>query len=299
MPNVQGGRIDDPQMFIEMDDLELCAQGIVEGAMHGVHRSPYTGFSVEFDSHRNYQIGDDLRHVNWKIWARTNQLHIKQFKADTNMNLYLIMDITGSMSSSNGLSHKWHYSARAAASLAFVAQAKRDAVGLTLINGQVSDHITPRLRPGHFQELVAVLERVKPKGRADVSLAMNEVLNLCRRRGVVVLFSDLFDDEKQILNACSNLRSMGHEVIVFHMLDPWEVEMPEKGMYEFRDLETGKKLKVNTAEVRDSYNDVVSKWLVGLKKECENIGVEYVQCLTSDSLSDLVVNFLHDRQQVV
>ena len=184
----------DPVFFSRLDNLELRARGIVEGFMHGLHRSPFVGFSVEFASHREYAQGDDLRHVNWKLFARTNRLYVKQFDAETNMNLYLLLDVSGSMDCrSKGIS-KLEYGAALAAALAHLALKQHDAVGLILLADEVMAHLPPRARPHQLQEILRVIDNTKPRQTASTARAFQQAAELCKHRGIVVILSDLFDD---------------------------------------------------------------------------------------------------------
>jgi uncharacterized protein (DUF58 family) len=290
--------LQDPELFMAMEDLELVARGVVEGALHGLHRSPYLGFSVEFDAHREYQPGDDLRYVNWNLWGRTDRLYVKQFKSDTNLNLYLLLDTSASMLCRHGPSEKWKYGARALAALAFLALNSRDAAGLYLLHDRVREYVPPYVRPGQLHEILSLLQNAEPAGTTDLGRALDETMHLCRRRGLVLLVSDLFDRDQAIRDALSSLRYAGHEVILFHLLDPWEQELPETGQYEFRDLETGAKVQTNAASLRESYNRAVSSWRSRLKRHCDDTGIDWVPCLTSDPLRDVLINYLLKRARL-
>ena len=290
--------LQDPDLFMAMEDLDLVARGVVEGALHGLHRSPYIGFSVEFDAHREYHPGDDLRYVNWNLWGRTDRLYVKQFKSDTNLNLYLLLDTSGSMLCAHGPTAKWMYGARAAAALACLALGSRDAAGLYLLADRVHQHVPPRLRPGQFAEILATLQHATPAGHTDIAQAMEEVLHLCRRRGIVVLISDLFDREEAVLRALDTLRYWGHEVIVLHLLDPWEAELPESGQYEFQDLETGEKIQCHARSWRESYRQVVAEWQSGLRRHGEDMGIDWLPCRTTDPLRNVLIEYLLRRAQV-
>ena len=287
--------LEDPDLFMSMEDLELVAYGVVEGALHGLHRSPYIGFSVEFDAHREYQFGDDLRYVNWNLWGRTDRLYIKQFKADTNLNLYLLLDTSGSMLTDHGPTAKWRYGARAIAALSFLSLRTRDATGLFLLQDHVRGHVPPRVRPGEFHEILAALTETEPTGSTDIARALEETLELCRRRGIVLLVSDLFDNEDDILRSLSALRYYGHEVIVLHLLDPWEHTLPTRGQYEFRDLETGETVRAHAGSLRESYGQVVQDWREGLRKRCEDAGIDWLACDTDTPLRELLIDYLLKR----
>jgi uncharacterized protein (DUF58 family) len=278
-----------------MDDLELVARGVVEGALHGLHRSPYLGFSAEFDAHREYQPGDDLRHVNWNLWARTDRLYVKQFKSDTNLNLYLILDCSGSMGCANGPAPKWRYGARAAAALAYLSLLARDAPGVFLISGGVRDHVPPKVRPGQLREVAALLDQAPVQGQSRMGLDLDEVLQLCRRRGVVILISDLFDDPEVVFGGLNDLRFYGHEVILLHVLDPWEDRLPEQGQFEFRDLETDERVRTDAAAVRDAVHRDVVAWQQDVQHRCVEAGIDRIATTTREPLADVLINYLLRR----
>jgi uncharacterized protein (DUF58 family) len=287
----------DPDLLLAMEDLELAAQGVVEGFMEGRHRSPFVGFSVEFDSHREYQRGDDVRHINWKLWARQDRLYVKQFNADTNLNLYLLLDASGSMSCDHGPSTKWRYATRAAAALAFLALRGRDAPGVTLLGDGVIDHFPARVRPDQFHRIAVMLEKTVPKGGTRLVRAMEQAAELCLRRGLVVFFSDLFDNTEDIMNGLDQFRYRGHEVLVVQILDPWERDLPEDGQYRFLDLESRQWIEADAASLRDSYREEVQSWTASLREECEIRGIDWLACSTSDPLRELLVDYLAKRSQ--
>ncbi len=239
----QNERIHDPDLFMALDDLELVAQGVVEGALNGLHRSKFIGFSNEFESHRDYQAGDDLKHINWNLWANTDKLFIKQYESDTNLNIYLFLDQSASMSTKSENGSKWEYAARAVAALSYLAMKNRDASGLFLLEEELQNFILPTVKTGHFQDIIAMLHQSEVKGDFKVSTLMEKLVPLCRRKGIVILFSDLFDKEEVLLRQMEYLKLEGHEVLIFQILDPIEISLPQSGEYEFVDLESGKTLK--------------------------------------------------------
>ncbi|MFM1550325.1 MAG: DUF58 domain-containing protein [Lentisphaeria bacterium] len=289
---------DDPGLFMAMENLELAARGIVEGAIHGMHRSPYIGFSAEFDAHREYMPGDDLRYVNWNLWGRTDRLYVKQFTSDTNLNLYLLLDISGSMLCAHGPSEKWRYGARAAAALACFSLRNRDAVGLYLLRDRVEAHVPPVIRPGQFHQILSVLGAAQPEGEVNLSKAFDDVLELCRRKGIVFLISDMLTNEDDILRGLVDLRVRGHDVTLLHLLDPWEADLPEHGQYEFTDLESGDRVFAHVDAVRQTYNDVVDRWRTGLERRCQQHGIDWVTCTTADPLQDIMVDYLMRRPRL-
>ncbi len=294
-PTAPPDRVDDPDLLLAMDDLELVAHGVVEGFLEGLHRSPYIGLSVEFDNHRQYQPGDDVRHVNWKLWARQDRLYVKQYNADTNLNLYLLLDGSGSMSCQHGPSTKWRYATRAAAALAHLALRGRDAAGVSILDETLRHHIPARIKPEQFQMIVGLLSSVQPKGNTRLAPALEEAARLCLRRGLVVLFSDLFERETELFSGLDHLRYHGHEVLVVHVLDPWEKDLPKEGQFRFQDLETRQWIVADAAGIRDAYRRKLDDWMGMLRRQCEDRGVDWLACTTADPLRDLLVDYLYKR----
>jgi uncharacterized protein (DUF58 family) len=287
-PSAAWAKLEDPELFLAIEDLELAAQGIVEGALQGLHRSPFRGHGAEFESHREYLHGDDLRYLDWNLFARHGRYFTKQFRAETNLNLYLLLDATGSMGTHRGPATKFRYAARAAAALALLTHRTRDSAGVFLLRNGIAEALPPRSRRGHFQDLVALLESTVPAGASDLGSATDAILDACRRRGMVVLFSDFFDQEEALLRLLRSLRQQGHQVLAFQTLDPWECELPESGDYEFADLETGQTLKTSAPEIRAAYARTVAAWRQELGAKCEASGVGWISVTTADSLVQAV-----------
>ena len=297
--STQATAITDPVFFSRLDNLELRARGIVEGFMHGLHRSPFVGFSVEFASHREYAQGDDLRHVNWKIYARQNRLYVKQFDAETNMNLYLLLDVSASMECrSKGIS-KREYGSSLAAALAHLALKQHDAVGLVLLADEVVAHVPPKARPHQLQDILRTISHTKPRKAANTSRAFQQAAELCNHRGIVVILSDLFDDIDALMQAVERLRFRKHEVIVFHLWDPWERDLPLEGHFWFHDLETGEVLLTQAEGVRDSYQAAVRQWREELEVQCRNRSVDRIELKTDEPLDQALLDYLVRREKTM
>lgn len=285
----------DPAFFSRLENLELRAHGIVEGFMHGLHRSPFVGFSVEFASHREYAQGDDLRHVNWKLFARQQRLYVKQFDAETNMNLYLLLDVSESMSCrSKGVS-KLEYGAALAAALAHLAIKQHDAVGLALLADEVIAHLPPKARTHQLQEILRVIENTKPRQTTGSGRAFQQAAELCNHRGIVVILSDLFDDLDELMKAVERLRFRNHEVIVFHLWDPWERYLPLEGHHRFHDIETGEVMVTQAESVRGDYLVEVHRWRDQLETECRNRAIDRVELTTDEPLDQALLDYLVRR----
>jgi uncharacterized protein (DUF58 family) len=287
--------LSDPVFFSRLDNLELRARGIVEGFMHGLHRSPFVGFSVEFASHREYAQGDDLRHVNWKLFARQNRLYVKQFDAETNMNLYLLLDISRSMECKNTGVSKLEYGAALAAALTHLALKQHDAVGLVLLADEVVAHLPARARPHQLQEILRLISTTKPRQTSSTARAFQQAAELCKHRGIVVILSDLFDDLDALMRGIDRMRFSRHEVIVFHLWDPWERDLPLEGHYRFHDLESGEVLLTQAESVRDAYRSAVEEWRKALDVEFRNRGVDRVELKTDEPLDRALLDYLVRR----
>jgi uncharacterized protein (DUF58 family) len=284
--------LEDPALFLAMDDLALAARGIVEGALHGMHRSRFRGHGAEFHNHREYRPGDDLRYLDWNLFARHGSLFTKEFHADTNLNLYLLVDASGSMATRRGPAAKFRYAARAAAALALLTRPTRDDAGLYLLRSNVADALPPRARLGQLDDIFGMLSAAKPAGSADIGAALEEIIGTCRQPGIVVLFSDFFDKEASLLGALRILSAQGHDVIAAQILDPWECALPASGEFEFVDLETGATIETSAPEIREAYAASVAEWRASLGRQCAAAGVTWATATTAEPLIDLVLRCL-------
>jgi uncharacterized protein (DUF58 family) len=287
-----------PEALAAVDDLELLAHGVVEGFLHGLHRSPYIGFSVDFACHREYIPGDDLRHLNWKLFARHDRLYIKQYDAETNVDLHLVVDVSGSMTVGTGAESKRRHAALLAASLAHLAGKQRDAVGLTLFAKQVVEHYPARGNLDHRLSLLAALARPRPHPRADTVRALHEVAELLPRRGLVVLISDLYCDTEELWPALDHFRHVGHDLLVLQVLTPLERRMPADGAVKLVDAETGEPVETLAHEIRESYTRAVDDWLTELHHGCAARGIDHRQFTTDEPLERALADYCWKRSQL-
>jgi len=284
-----------PTLFSKLDNFELRAHGIVEGFMHGLHRSPFVGFSVEFNSHREYAPGDDLRHVNWKIYARQKRLYVKEYDAETNMNLYIMLDISGSMTCANTGISKLDYASSLAAALSHLALKQHDAVGITLFADEVVAHVPPKSKTHQLEEILRTIQNAKPAAVAETGRALQQCAELARHRGICIVISDLFDDTDALMTAIELMRFRNHEVIVFHVLDRWERDLPLEGNVRFQDLETSLELTTHADGIRDKYIRAVTEWRQQLDVEFRNRSVVRVELVTDEPLDKALVDYLVKR----
>jgi uncharacterized protein (DUF58 family) len=289
----------DPAFFSRLESIELRARSIVEGSMHGLHRSPYLGLSVEFASHREYAPGDDIRHLNWKLYARNDRLYIKEYDADTNLNLYLLVDASASMGCANAGRTKLHYAASLAAAFAYLALKQHDAVGLTLFADTVIAHLAPRARSNQLDEILATLStaRLRPSEKTEKSL--HQAAAMAKRRGLVVVISDLFGEVEAIAGGLDHLRYLNHEVILFHLMDPVERDLALDGNIRFRDMETGETLTTQTEGIRDAYKKAVDDWRQEIEVECRKRAIDRIELVTTDPPDRAILDFLAKRAMSV
>jgi uncharacterized protein (DUF58 family) len=285
----------DPEFFSRLESVELRARSVVEGFLHGLHRSPFIGFSVEFASHHEYVPGDDPRHINWKLYARQHRLYVKEFDGDTNLNLYVLLDVSGSMACANRGRSKLEYAATLAAALAHLAIRQHDAAGVTLFADGVVGNLPPRASAHQEQEILALVASVAPKAPTDAGKAIHQAAELCRKRGLVAVISDCFDELPRILDGLDHLLFVKHEVVLFQVLDPWERDLPLEGNVRFRDLETGETLTTLSEGVRDSYRRAVREWLAELDRECLSRGIDRVELTTDDPLDQALLEYFTRR----
>jgi uncharacterized protein (DUF58 family) len=288
----------DPLLLANLDDLDLIARTVVEGFLHGLHQSPYVGFSVEFASHREYLPGDDLRHLNWKLYARNDKLYVKQFDAETNLDCHLVVDVSGSMETQNSGVSKRRYATMLAAALAHLALHQRDAVGITLFADRVLAHVKPRAKAIQLDEILGTIVQCPGRPAAASAAVLHEVAELMPRRGLVVLVSDLFFETDDIFSGLDHFLFHGHDLVVFHILDPVEHDLPLDGQVRFHDLETGEELTTNVEEVRAGYRAAIAEWLTALDVGCRGREIDRVTMTTGLPLERALHAYLTRRSQL-
>jgi uncharacterized protein (DUF58 family) len=256
------------------------------------------GFSVEFASHREYVQGDDLRHVNWKLFARQQRLYVKEFDAETNMNLHLLVDISGSMECANTGVSKLTYGTTLAAALAHLALKQHDAVGLTLYADEVLLHLEPRAKPHQLDEILRAIANTKARPKSDALRALHQAAELCRHRGIVAIISDFFDELPAITAGLDQLRFRQHEVLAFQVWDRWERDLPLDGNICFTDLETREDITTHAEGVRENYLRAVNDWRAELQRKCLNRGVDRIELTTDEPLDQALLDYLVHRTKV-
>ena len=285
----------DPQTISRAEALGLQARHIVEGYMAGEHKSPYRGFAIEFAQHREYTHGDDTRHLDWKVLGRTDRYYIKQYEQETNYVANILLDGSESMKYGSGKITKFDYAKQVAACLAFLIVHQRDAAALGIFDQTMRDY-TPRSdNRSTIHRLMGKLAAFQPTQQTGIAAVLHEMANQIRRKGIVILISDMFDDEAQMLEGIQHLRFGGHEVVLFHVMDPYELEFPFTGLVEFEGLENIPKILTRPAELRKTYLREVEAFRTRLRKGCEKNQCHYVLVNTAEPLHETLSGYLAFR----
>jgi uncharacterized protein (DUF58 family) len=286
----------DPQTLASLEGLDLQARMVVEGYVAGMHPSPYHGFSVEFAEHREYVPGDDIRHVDWKVWSKTDKLYLKQYEEETNLLLYLLLDTSESMGYHSGENvTKLQYAEFVVAALAYMILQQQDSVGLALFDDAVRRYLKPAGQPSQLKELLHILDVTPAREKSDLGLVFNDLAERFKKRGVVAVFSDLFDDVSRVITGLKHFRHRRHEVIVFHILDPAEIDFPFRDPTLFKGLEGMGDLLTDPHALRRAYQDELGSFLKAMEKECRMIDIDYVPLRTDQTLDVPLSSYLASR----
>lgn len=297
-PDSQRDALTDPDLYLRVDSLELRARGIVEGFINGLHRSPYVGFSAEFSAHREYVAGDDPRHVNWKLYARHRRLYMKEYDAETNLRLHLLVDASRSMSCASFGVSKYAYAASLAAALAYLALRQHDAVGLTLFGEHVIEQLPPRNKPSQFHALLKALTQMPSAAKSNLEYTFRQASQSMRSRGIVAVFTDLFDEPDRIFGGLAEIQFRRQEVLLFHILDPWERRLPPDETLRFRDLESGAEIVADAGAIRAAYQQRFAVWEASIEERCRQQMITRIPITTEAPLADALVNYLAQRSQL-
>ena len=286
----------DPVALSKLGQLEVIATRIVEGFLTGKHRSPYKGCSVEFAEHRAYSPGDEVRLLDWRAYARSDRYYIKQFEEETNLQALLVLDASGSMGFGSSTVTKLRYAQMACACLARLMLNQQDAVGLAVLDTRVRSYIPARSRASHFRVLLEGLGKTKPGGETSLAAQLHDLAKRIRRRGLIMLFSDCFDDVEALLNALHHLRTRGHELLLFHTVAPEELSFSFTRWSRFECLETvGLRVDLDPLSVRSKYLERLQVFLDQLKKGCGEVECDYVPLTTDSPLGDALGYYLARR----
>lgn len=286
----------DPQILSQIGSLDVVARQVVEGVRIGLHRSPARGISSEFTAYRQYVPGDEPGHLDWKAYARTNRYYIKLFDSETNFVANLLIDSSESMTYASGKISKLEYAKYLAASLAYLIVDQGDSVGVGVFDGRLQNYVAPRSSMQVLSDISNELEKVTPQPRTNVGAVLHDFAHRMSRRGFVIVLSDLFDTTEEYVEGLNHLRFRGHNVILFHLLDPYELEFPLNGMWKFVGLEGEGELITEPARVRENYFKELEKFISQIKTACNRAEIDYVLVNTAHPLEQVLSAYLLQRE---
>lgn len=275
--------------------MDLRARVVVEGFISGLHKSPYRGFSVEFAEYRQYTPGDDIRHIDWKAYARSDRYYIKEYEDETNLQCFILLDRSASMGYGSGGLTKLEYGSYLAASLAYFISHQQDGIGLITFDQKISDFLPAKSKSSHVYAILSVLDQLTAGEETDMGKPLHELADSLNRRGLVILISDLIDDVDRTMDALQHFRFKGHDVIVFHIVDPDELQFPFTDTAKFEDPETGEQIMVVPTLIRDDYVRAVEEFMEDNRKGCAKIQVDYLSMDTSQPLDFALFSYLSKR----
>jgi len=279
--------------------MELRARLVVEGFITGMHRSPYHGFSVEFAEHRQYMPGDEIKHIDWKIYAKTDRYYIKQYEEETNLKSYIILDTSRSMGyASERQISKLEYGSYLAAALSYMMIKQQDAVGLALFNEGVTDYLPPHATKVYLRQILIALQKGTPGGKTGAARSLHQVADRIRRRGLVIVISDLLDNPEEVIGALKHFRHKKNEVIVMHVLDPLERSFGFGGDAMFVDVESGERISTHPWQIQKAYQREMGAFLDRYKQQCRENHVDYVLLDTRTPFDVALFEYLSKRQRV-
>jgi uncharacterized protein (DUF58 family) len=289
----------DPAVLAKLGTLKLRVRAITEGVLTGLHKSPHHGQSVEFAEHKEYSPGDEIRHIDWKAYGKFDKYYVKKYEQETNLRAYLVVDASGSMGyrSSPERMTKLEYASALAGSLAYLLVRQQDAAGLVLVQGSIAASIPPRASAHHLQPILDALTAAKADGPTRLSAAVDHVIEHAPRRSSVLVFSDLFDPDEKVLRRLAQLGRRKHEVTLFHVLDPAELEFPFDDPTLFLSMEDDRQVEAHGRDVKKGYLEVLRRWLDEVKRTAAEADVDYALCRTDRPLDEVLLPFLARRER--
>ncbi len=295
---------DDPRRFLhpatlaKISRLDLRAQRVVEGFISGMHKSPVFGHSIEFVQHREYTTGDDIRHLDWKVWSKTDRFYIKQYEAETNLRCNLVVDVSESMHYGRGALNKYEYGCTAGACLAYLLLRQQDAVGCLAFDDRVRRIIPARSQMSHLDAIISCMDASRPRDKTDILGVLRRVTESIPSRGLVVVISDFLVDREPLIKGLEMLTQRRHDILVFHILDEDEMTFPFTGTTRFEGMEELPHLLCDPRALREGYLEELENYLVEVRRGCTRLGIDYQLVRTGDYLDAILSKFLHHRMDV-
>lgn len=287
-----------PSELQQTKNLEVIARLVVEGFCSGLHRSPHKGFSVEFRQHRAYVPGDEIRHIDWKVFGRTDRFYIREYEEETNLRATILLDRSGSMGYGSGALTKLEYASRVAACLAYLMLRQADGVGLVTFDEKVREHIPPRSRPGHLRVVLDALEAGKPGGETELGRVFHELVRKIHRRGLLIVISDFFGEVSELMSALAHFRHAHHEILLFQIWDRAELDFPFTQWTRFESLEDpDERLLIDPAQLRKSYQENLKRFQEELREGCNRYRIDLVPLVTDEPCVAALAGYLALRNR--
>lgn len=296
----KSSRILDPEILARFGNISLVAKTIVEGFISGLHRSIHKGASIEFAEHRQYSVGDDPKYLDWKVYGRTDRLYIREFREETNLKSYILLDSSNSMNYSSQpdtITTKFIYAKCLAICLSYIMMKQNDSTGLVIFDSEIQNFIKPSSTRQHFHFLIENIENTEAGKDTDIGKTIHKIANLIKRRSLIILISDLFDDQDAVIKGLAHFKHKHHEIIVFHLLDKAEIEFPFEGFKDFIDMETNERIPVDVRAIRNTYRNVFNQFLSFYQKACSERDINYARALTSMPFDYFLYHFLQLRSR--
>jgi len=287
-----------PEVVARLKGMDLRARLVVEGFLAGLHRSPYKGFSAEFCEHRPYMPGDELKRIDWKVYGRTDRFYVREYEEETNLRAYLVLDASGSMTYKTGALSKLDYACCLGASLAYLLLRQKDSAGLIVFSDRIDSYVPPRSTPQHLHVLLRQFSRMKPGGDTDIARTFHQLAERVRRRGLVIILSDLWDDQAAVLTALRHFRHRKHEVLVFHVLDPNERGFGFRSPVQLRDMETGEAVTVDPRVIRSEYQRRFDEFAAAFERGCREGLIDYHRVTTDTPFEQALFSYLARRSRL-
>lgn len=285
----------EPEILSRLENFDLRARGIVEGFIAGMHKSPFHGFSIEFAQHREYVAGDEIKHVDWRVYAKSDKYYIKQYEEETNFVAHILLDTSESMKFGSGEQTKLDYACLMSACLTYLILQQRDSVGMVSFDRKVKEYLRPSGNPSFLQTVLGRLNETEPAEETDVGSVLHELSTRLRRRGMVILISDLLDDLDKIFDGLQHLRFDKHEVMIFHVLDHQERAFELDGLVRFKGLEKVIDVRTEPRRIREMYLNELNKFTKRLREGCDRHGIQLVEVDTTMPIEQVLINFLISR----
>ena len=285
------------EQILHLGNLHFLAKTVVEGFMLGFHQSPFHGFSVEFSQHRPYQPGDDLRHIDWKVYGRSDRYYIRQYQEETNLTGTILLDMSASMAYGSGKLSKFDFARILAASLIYLLTKQNDAVGLALFHSKVEKIFPPKAVISYAYSMLAEMQRLTPGGESELADALHGVADNLKRKGLAILISDLWCDPEPVFEGLKHLHFAGHDCLVLHVLDPDEIQLPKGRQFRFIDLENEESLHLDIRQIQESYSEKVRLFMDRYYRVCGDMGVDYLPVYTNQDLRLILREYLIRRSR--